>query len=217
MHSIVKGDPPECFAVETESLDQTFAWNEFKNPCKQETHDHILQQEQQGLCCYCESRIDLKGIHESHLEHVVPQSLRPERRFDYSNLAVSCGGKQCSERSVDETEQEERHSCGHRKENEHDEARFLNPLEEADVSGYFSFNKESGQILPATGMEPVEKSRAEYTIRLLGLDVQYLRNARRNAVKALLLVTKGRPELVNALLQQGEMAYPTFVRYYFGG
>jgi uncharacterized protein (TIGR02646 family) len=47
-----------------------------------------LHRDQQGLCCYCYSRIP--DDHTSHIEHVEPQN--SHNRFDWENFALACEG-----------------------------------------------------------------------------------------------------------------------------
>jgi len=65
-------------------------WNaEGFQPIKQETKA-ALRQEQDGLCVYCERRVDTA---DGHIEHIKPKAgpnAQAQLCFVYSNLALSC-------------------------------------------------------------------------------------------------------------------------------
>jgi len=213
---IQKTTPPACFIVDTEEFDIDTSWGEFRNPCKREVHSYILKQEQNGLCCYCESRIHGLGRNESHIEHVFPQydDGYPEKKFDYSNLVVSCCGHQCIERAVTKLSLSEKHSCGHKKSGVHNAEFFINPVEEKSTSEFFAFDKESGSIFPDNTLSKLGQQCSRYTIDVLGLDVNYLRNARKKSVKAVYAVVKNKAVTLPDVLETTP-PYVTFLRHYF--
>lgn len=47
-----------------------------------------LVAETHGKCAYCESK--LQHIHHGDVEHIVPKSLVPEKRFEWENLTLAC-------------------------------------------------------------------------------------------------------------------------------
>lgn len=47
-----------------------------------------LVAETHGKCAYCESK--LKHIHHGDVEHIVPKSLEPAKRYEWSNLTLAC-------------------------------------------------------------------------------------------------------------------------------
>jgi uncharacterized protein (TIGR02646 family) len=100
-------------------------WKKLRSGCKKSVRQHMLR-EQDYLCAYCERKIENEI--DAHIEHIKPKSRYLENGFDYHNLIVSCNGNQCSEVNQEEYE-DEIHSCGHSKDNDFDEEKFLNPVE----------------------------------------------------------------------------------------
>jgi HNH endonuclease len=47
-----------------------------------------LVAETHGKCAYCESK--LKHIHHGDVEHIVPKSLEPAKRYEWNNLTLAC-------------------------------------------------------------------------------------------------------------------------------
>jgi uncharacterized protein (TIGR02646 family) len=47
-----------------------------------------LVAETHGKCAYCESK--LKHIHHGDVEHIVPKSLDPAKRYEWNNLTLAC-------------------------------------------------------------------------------------------------------------------------------
>lgn len=125
---------------------------------------HVVKEslltEQYGLCCYCLKRI---GPHNSHIEHLKPQSRFPEEDLAYTNLLASCNGIQ-----------NRNENCGHRKDDWYDE-ETISPLE-PDCEKAFSFIP-NGSILP-------KNDRAAATIQHLELNSFLLQRARQSAISA---------------------------------
>jgi uncharacterized protein (TIGR02646 family) len=122
-----------------------------------------LLQEQNGLCCYCESAISNQ---DSHIEHYEPRDRNPGRIFDYTNMACSCNGGADKDRH-----------CGHKKGRGYDNALFINPSVEA--SGHlFSYDAEGG-IGPAYEAPANQAERVEYMIRKLNLGCPKLTGMRK--------------------------------------
>ena len=114
---------------------------------------NCLIEEQKYLCAYCCGQIDNKNAHNEHIEPRHPKKGISKRSLDYNNLVASCYGF-----SGEKT-------CGPKKENEYDEAKFISPLD-PDCEKVFSY-------LPNGHMEG-----NEYTIDLLNLNSYKLKKAR---------------------------------------
>ncbi len=179
MRFINKLESPACLtqlAKQHEMADQ--AWNTLQNPQKTKIHEQILQKEQQGLCAYCERKINQSE--DSHLEHIYPQSSYKHKRFDYANLIVSCNGEQCLDIDQHIYKDIDHDCCGHRKDNQFEPAKFLNPVEQTDIEDYFIYDRETGSIKASN--KQIEKST--YTIELLNLCSPRLNIERKNAYAA---------------------------------
>lgn len=128
-----------------------------------------LLNEQLQLCCYSEVRADLEGI-GYHIEHIKPKSQYPESTFDYYNLAVSAIHS-------DNLAQLSDVFGGHAKQSEYDDVLFVSCLE-ADCANYFKYLSD-GRVVPSSGLNSHDKTKAEYTIDLLNLNRSFLVNRRR--------------------------------------
>jgi uncharacterized protein (TIGR02646 family) len=85
MKTITRSAEPACLAGQPHGQD----WRTFMlTACHGDLHQN-LQQEQNGLCCYCELEVE-DG--DGHIEHMEPRSRNQARTYDYSNLAISCNG-----------------------------------------------------------------------------------------------------------------------------
>ncbi len=211
MHFIQKLESPECLTQLAEQhATEEQAWDALKNPEKAQVHKQILQAEQKNLCAYCERKIE--KVEDSHLEHIYPQSKWTDKRFEYHNLIVSCNGGQCSDIDQHVYDGIQHHSCGHRKENDFLAEKFLNPVEQTEITAHFIYDIDTGEI-QASEKAP-EKSR--YTIGLLNLCSPRLNNERKNAYAASLKAIKHSPTKqhkiqLHAWLNANRM--PAFVSY----
>ena len=123
----------------------------------------------------------------------------PARTFDYSNLIASCHGEQKTGQSAD--------SCGHFK-NEYITrqgafilADFVSPRE-ADCDTKIKYLSD-GRVVPSAEEGTVDHTRADYTIKVAGLDCNRLRNRRRQIAETLLKQIdsfKTNPRLLKRLL-----------------
>ena len=175
MKTIQRGPMPECVAQQPANQD----WRTFmETPCHALVHDS-LQQEQQGLCCYCEIEV---RAHDGHIEHMEPRSRKQSRTHDYTNLAVSCNGGTIEH-------------CGHYKDNrthnpDHswDSTRFVLPHDPVTVRLF--------QYLTDGSITPTEEDpfRANYMIGYLGLNCARLTHRRREHARALVDTVGDQPD-----------------------
>ncbi|MEQ8822079.1 MAG: retron system putative HNH endonuclease [Sumerlaeia bacterium] len=180
MKPIRKRRPPEDFA-ERRGDHPHVEWESraFKTKVKRSLR-HKLVEEQGFICCYCNGRITEAT---SHVEHLKPRSLFPELDLSYWNLLASCGGS----RSEQGLKNAPIH-CGPAKGNWYDEEQFVSPLMR-DCRRYFRF-LASGQIEPAPGLSPEEKSRAATTIEILRLNHPSLVRRRGEALRVLTMMAR---------------------------
>ena len=178
MRYIEKLDIPTFFIEDTSTLRESIKtatnknkfWNKYKK--KKYLKKYILDNEQNYLCCYCESRVTFYGDEEkdgSHIEHIKPKSSNYEiLTFDYYNLVVSCQGT-CHNEEQDNS----RYSCGHKKDDEYDELLFLDPTKEIDIEKYFEYEEYIDED-KMTKVKIKESSKnydkASYMIRILNLN-----------------------------------------------
>ena len=178
MKTISKTVQPTCLAQQPAGQD----WYAFMlTPCHRLVGDS-LRQEQQFLCCYCETEI---VEDDSHIEHLVPRSFQNSRTYDYSNLAASCNGG-----AVDH--------CGHYKDNRHrnttcryDESRFCYP-HDPNTCRLFSY-LPNGDVIPAQGLSHQEQDKAQYMIGYLGLTCSRLSGRRHSHAKRLIQTLGANP------------------------
>lgn len=209
MRFIQKQEAPDFFKTDTENLSD---WKKYKRK-KKRLKKHILEHEheQDHLCCYCEKGITFEGT-SSHIEHIKPQTKYPELVFEYYNLLVSCQGDHCNDPGDSSA-----YICGHKKDDDYEYDKFLDPTKYEDISEYFTFNYE-GEILPSK--KDVEKS--QYTIDLLNLNGENnrLAEARKKTVTSLKKVLKELPIEVRKtklrkILADKKREFGTFLRYRF--
>ena len=136
---------------------------------KRELKKHMLKEEQNYYCPYCERKIITKYETEniddilkkkSHIEHIIPKSIKPQLFQEYNNFLVSCTDKE---------------TCGMAKENSYSN-NFINPVLE-DPQKYFEYDIKTGEIR-ARKISFEDKLKAEETIKILNLNQPRLKNAR---------------------------------------
>ncbi|RKZ63566.1 MAG: TIGR02646 family protein [Candidatus Parabeggiatoa sp. nov. 2] len=159
--------------------DSPSVWDEFKTDIKLKLHQHLFCS-QQGLCIYCQQEVPEKKETEyrirSHIEHIRPRS-RPQYAhltFCYNNLSVSCEGFDCKTKSLNPKKE----FCEHRKGNEYDEDKFLNPVECNEIEDYFVYDIE-GKIHPNSSKNQEDRTKAEYMISILDLNHSKLTDIRK--------------------------------------
>ncbi|KIM10424.1 MAG: hypothetical protein KU38_07590 [Sulfurovum sp. FS08-3] len=172
MRYIQKVQPPQFFIEDTLNLE---SWSSYFSHKKHKLKEHLLEHEQNYLCCYCESKIS-SDTNSSHVEHIRPKGhdKYPHLTFEYHNLAVSCNGT-CQNLPNDSTI----HNCGHIKSNEYDENLFLNPVELEDIRDYFEYDIDEGKIEASAKNE----QKASYMIDTLRLNDGGLTKAREKALE----------------------------------
>lgn len=202
MRYVKKTSTPQFFIDNTIGISRWEDYPVSKKPLKK----HILQNEQNYLCIYCESKVELS---DSHLEHIKPKARDkfPELTFNYSNIVVSCNGN-CH------TTNEEYYSCGHIKDNEYDNLKFLNPVELIDIRHYFKYNIDTGNIIESS--KDIEK--AKYMIKTLHLNDGALPLARKKALQIFInkiskLDISQRKNKIIELLNKENIAFVSFLKF----
>jgi len=180
MRYIQKLDAPKSFLKKTNSLTN---WSEYHNCCKKQKRAlkrYILKYEQNYLCIYCESKINLEN---SHLEHIKPKAKDkyPQLTFTYKNLVVSCNGT-CHNLNYDK----DIYSCGHIKDNAYDDSKFLNPVEVKNIREYFKYDIDEGKIESSSK----DIIKFKYMRDTLHLNEGRLTIARKNSLKSFMKVMK---------------------------
>jgi uncharacterized protein (TIGR02646 family) len=138
----------------------------------------MLNNEQFGLCCYCEIVLSTEG---SHIEHLKPRSHFQQEIFSYNNLLLSCNHND---------------SCGHKKGGWHKES-MVTPLDEDCHSRLtYAFN---GKVIPTDETDFI----AEETILNLGLNCPRLKDRRKSIICAIESTGSSGPDL-NYLTQMIE-------------
>jgi len=120
---------------------------------------HMLGEEQNNYCPYCERNIPSKE--DGHIEHVRPRAKYPQEFQNYENLIVSCDANE---------------TCGKYKSN-HFFDDFINPVEK-DPKKFLTFDIYSGEIIPLQGKGESNYQNAARTIEILNLNGKSLLNQR---------------------------------------
>ena len=164
---------------------QASYWGELPTEVKHALHNHLWR-EQQGLCVYCQQLIPEKTAKQSstqirsHIEHIRPRSVYPNRMFDYDNLSISCEGFDCTA-----TTPQKKEFCEHRKADEYDENQFLNPIEQPEIADYFEYDIE-GRIFANHLRSNIDQQKANYMIKILALDHRELNRLRESSYSQLI-------------------------------
>jgi len=164
---------------------QASCWSELPTEVKHTLHSHLWR-EQQGLCVYCQQAIPEKAAKQrstqirSHIEHIRPRSVYPDRMFDYDNLSISCEGFDCTAATP-----QKKKFCEHRKADEYDENQFLNPIEQQEIANYFEYDIE-GRIFANHLRSNTDQQKANYMIKILALDHKELNRLRESSYSQLI-------------------------------
>lgn len=199
--------PPLFFIADTQRLT---SWKRYRSSKKRKLKKYILENEQFGVCCYCEKEIT---IDTSHIEHIKPKSIDVlNLTFDYNNLLVSCEGNH-----FNEIGDNSKNTCGQFKDDNFDENLFLNLTLVVNVAEYFTFDSEG--FISAS---QIDTAKAEYTLNILNLNGKNnkLAEARKIARQALIQNLRNLPidvqkEKLRNYLQNNGNEFITFFRYIF--
>jgi uncharacterized protein (TIGR02646 family) len=215
MRYVEKLPTPDFFIEDTKGFTQWEDYNQTEETKNQRRalRQHMLEHEQNCLCIYCESKI---SIDNSHIEHVKPkaQGRFPELTFVYDNLTVSCNGT-----SHNQEDDIAKYSCGHKKEDEYDEKRFLDPTKVKDIRDYFVYDCDDFEMLSSGKND----AKSEYTIRILKLDSPTLSVARRKALKTFrkkmgkVKDIKLRKAKIKTLLNSESLAFVSLLKFKYQG
>ncbi|HHC24572.1 MAG TPA: TIGR02646 family protein [Desulfobacterales bacterium] len=150
------------------------SWSRFKH--KRRLSER-LNVEQYELCAYSELRPDEEG-RGTHIEHVKPKGLYPEETFNYYNIVLSA-------LSSEELQGMDQDSIfgGHAKQSQYDDRRFVSCLTPG-CQEYFRY-LSNGRVVPAHSLSRSQTENADYTIDLLKLNCEYLKNRRKKCIEEL--------------------------------
>ena len=150
------------------------AWREIGNDkkgFKTELREHILLEEQNMVCAYCEQEIESDG-NSSNTDHFKTRNLFPKETLNYENLLVSCKNKSHCEYIKDKFGL-----------NISDYTKIINPVLE-DPDSFFEYGI-AGDILVKNGLTNLENEKAKFTIKVFRLDDISLEKDRRRVVHML--------------------------------
>ena len=208
MKYINKTKIPQFFIDDTIDLN---SWSEYFGDKKRVLKTYLLENEQNYLCGYCESKVTLDS---SHIEHIKPKSFDVDTlTFKYTNLLVSCNGICYSSNNTPE-------NCGHKKAEDFNEILFLDPTQLDKIRDFFKYSND-GKI-DSSGLDEI---KALYTINLLKLNT-FNNNLQEARKKALLEFREsvikysnqtGREvkEIAIILLNKENLAFISFLRYQY--
>lgn len=154
------GEPAELQTYRTMNPDGT--WDDPAFQTIKPIVRRQLNREQEGLCIYCEGRLDEE---EGHIEHIKSKGLNPPLTFVYDNLAHSCDSPG---------------HCGHLKK------RQVLPVEpRPGCNRFFVLMAQDGKLIPTPGLPQGESQQAKDTLRILGLNVPALARQRKSFADAI--------------------------------
>jgi uncharacterized protein (TIGR02646 family) len=143
------------------------SWQNFDG--KQELKEN-LKAIQNGLCAYCEIRVDTSI--GNHLEHIESKSLNPHKTCEYKNIVCSC-----IKDSLFDSEDTNPVSCGHAKKSQ---IIDIKPTD-VDCDKYFDFDL-FGKVVPNNTLTSDEKQKAQNTIDTLNLNCKRLKRQRESVL-----------------------------------
>ncbi|PWQ96582.1 retron Ec78 anti-phage system effector HNH endonuclease PtuB [Leucothrix pacifica] len=164
MHKLNRPIPPACLSQYQHGLDN---WRAVTPAHKTEIWLKLDEMQQQR-CAYCECAIKTNRENSnSHIEHFRQRRSYPQGTFLWSNLFGSCNRED---------------SCGKHKDDlppyDHQD---LIKMDVEDPETFLEFLAD-GNVVPAKGLNPDDKHRAEETIRIFNLNGS-LRQIRETAIK----------------------------------
>lgn len=183
MFKIIK-DEPDFFTDAKKKVKLPFissAWREIgkdKNGFKTKLREHILVEEQNMLCAYCEKEIEADE-NDSNTDHFKKRNDCPRETLDYSNLVVSCKSKEHCEYIKDKFGLKvKKNECT-------DYKKMINPIIE-NPNDFFEYGL-SGDILVKDKLTLIQNEKAKFTIKVFKLDDISLEKDRRRVVGMLQL------------------------------
>jgi len=164
MHQLNRPVPPACLSHYKHGRDN---WSQVTPAHKNEIWLKIDAM-QEKRCAYCEAAIQTEpGNRNAHIEHLRQRSRYPQGTFQWANIFGSCNRPD---------------SCGKYKDNlppyNH---QYVIKMDNENPEDFLQFLPD-GSVVPATGLNPNDKHRAEETIRIFNLNGS-LRRIRETAVK----------------------------------
>jgi uncharacterized protein (TIGR02646 family) len=141
----------------------TNSWKNFRG--KQELKDNLLAI-QNGLCAYCEIRLDDEI--GNHLEHIEPKSQNPDKTFEYTNIVYSCITD-----SLTDNEDSNSTSCGHAKKAL---SIAIKPTDK-NCEDCFSYDL-FGRVIPSLNLSKAKYQQVKSTISTLNLNCKRLKRQR---------------------------------------
>ncbi len=128
---------------------------------REQLRDDILNNEQNGLCVYCEKKI-LSCAKKSNIDHFETRNLVPEKTLDYQNLFVSCNTRGRCSNFKDSRKSPLKYKA--------DYENIVYPLKEGS-DAFFDY-LTSGEITPLSDKEA-------FTVEVFNLNQQSLRDERK--------------------------------------
>lgn len=185
----IKKEEPIFFKEIKKNILQTkvsSAWKE--NSVRNISHilrEHILLDEQELLCCYCEKEID-ESSEVSNIDHFKTRNLFPNLTLDYNNLVVSCNAnKQCSS-------YKDKHVKSQK-----DYENIVNPVLE-NPNEYFDYLL-TGEIFPRDNLRDSARKKAIFTIKIFQLNSTKQVNSRKEISRFLFHLKSDHTPTLNAV------------------
>ena len=155
MHSVDRG--PEPVGLEQIRATYTPRWVQHyrdgigprPSDSRWRSFHNDLRERSGGLCFYCEERS------RGEIDHFRPKSLHPELVYSWPNWLFAC------------------HSCNNAKGEKWPPGGYVNPCAKSNAAQpeqYFTFDTETGEILPKVGLSPRRRLKALRMIEDLRLN-----------------------------------------------
>ena len=179
MHRLTRPYPEPEALQKARNADPAIDWDHFPTRHKKTVRKALLDMPDYR-CAYCERKIhdvsnEQEDIMDGHIEHFrrKDSAFHPELTFDWDNLFYSCS---------------ERETCGHHKDamirDKNEYASLIDPCKE-NPEHFFVF-AASGKVHVRSGLTENEQKRAQFTIKVFGLNAPCLIRDRLNLLNGFL-------------------------------
>lgn len=162
MLKVNKTPEPEFFQ-EFKRKNKLSNWDEYNSypEIKQALREHMLIEEQDLCCPYCEIQIEVEN---SEIEHIKPKTHFKSEFQNYNNFLTGSKTPKI---------------CGNHKGNRYSD-KFINPTLE-DPQDYLTYDIKTGQVIPKE-ISGEKYEKAKETIEILNLNESRLCNMRKTII-----------------------------------
>lgn len=227
MKRVLKSNEPATL-IEFRAAEPTATWDDMRRDAfhngRQAAKDCLEQSiaDQNGLCAYCECKIDPQKPHRCRVEHFHPKSdisTAYNWNLDWQNMIAACNGGETDE--APDTPLPDNLTCDAYKNHLVNTGRLtcdvekgmINPLDLPAFPNVFTLNKGTGHFRPdlsACRQAGVNACKLQHTINVLNLNCNRLARSRR----AVFLAIEKRKQALKGRQYSFQQALDIMVKQY---